>query len=63
MERKPCPFCGDPRTDLTQEDLSGHSMHVWIEHYVKCENCEAAGPRAKTPEEAETLWNTRKEAP
>jgi hypothetical protein len=38
-------------------------MHVWIEHYVKCENCEAAGPRAKTPEEAETLWNTRKEAP
>lgn len=54
VESKPCPFCGDEDTCLT--DLSGIEHEVYV---VGCVNCEAWGPEATSADDAWRFWNQR----
>ncbi len=51
MNLKPCPFCGDTETRVSNPD----STEIW----VSCNKCNAAGPVDITPQLAEKKWNRR----
>lgn len=46
----PCPFCGNPEPKPQGEDDN---------HIIHCPRCGSTGPRAKTPGDAQLLWNER----
>lgn len=51
---KACPFCGGRRQTVRP---------VWERYwywFVACNNCRAAGPVAKSQDEAWRLWNERR---
>ena len=53
-EMDSCPFCSSSNVSLEQFRASRR-----LEHNVHCNECQADGPVADTPEEAVELWNTR----
>jgi len=59
--RKKCPFCGN--TDEEEFLLGKTDTHYAFDrHYwfIVC-SCGAQGPHGLTPEEADELWDKRKE--
>jgi Lar family restriction alleviation protein len=50
---KPCPFCG-------LHDVFW--VHLGLDWYYKCNDCQMQGPPKKTQEQALDAWNNRKEA-
>ncbi len=51
---KPCPFCG--KGDAEIQRRYGITNLIY---YIRCNVCEADGPRSITPERAAELWNER----
>lgn len=53
MKINSCPFCGYKTTRLFEVPRMCNSPM----YQVKCEWCEACGPRRIEPEEAIKMWN------
>lgn len=63
MKAKNCPFCG---SDTEQDEPYIADVHHSEEDgpyqqffFVRCGQCEAAGPYGETEEEALAAWNNR----
>jgi len=62
---KECPYCGEKNIfpSCKKELKITHPIRkitVNIGFHVFCQKCATYGPRGKTPEEADKLWNKRK---
>lgn len=53
IELKPCPFCGSGNVLGGKSDDDGNGFAVW------CAGCGVMTNIYATPDEAETVWNTR----
>lgn len=49
---RPCPFCGNPDTEVINWILYGKDWKC-----VQCPRCMARGPLKGTPTEAEKAWD------
>jgi Lar family restriction alleviation protein len=59
-ELKPCPFCGGKA--LVEERHHNDGITKWITYRVRCDSgCGAIVGVERTPKEAITAWNRRKE--
>lgn len=55
MNLKRCPFCGSE--DVWYEESYEYPPEIGA--YVRCRNCEAQGPYAKSEKLSVEIWNTR----
>lgn len=51
----PCPFCGNESTRISERrDYFGDALLC-----IRCNQCGAKGPEARTKNDAVRAWNTR----
>ncbi|GHU09844.1 hypothetical protein FACS1894151_08440 [Spirochaetia bacterium] len=63
-ELKPCPFCGNTKTDIDKAYSHAGPGENPTQHplfWVICTQCFCCGPAENTKKEAITAWNRRTE--